>query len=147
MSTSSDLDTNARIFSLTKTASGNLRLNSATLSIHLTDRPSSESNSKNPSKVLGMASLGPAGATLLSLNFILWAKIRFLGPKLVINRVDCRLGLEMLESPKLQYWPFTIRTTVGNATWKKQSSHHKLEFSFLNKTWKTEETSVWDHEW
>ena len=47
MSTSSDLDTNALIFSLTKTASGNLRLNSATLSIHLTDLPSSESNSKN----------------------------------------------------------------------------------------------------
>ena len=49
MSTSSDLDTNARIFSRTNTASGNRLDNSATLSIQRTDRPSSERSSKNPS--------------------------------------------------------------------------------------------------
>ena len=82
----------------------------------IVDKKVNKKSKQTADLLLGMASLGPAGATRLSLNLILWAKIRFLGPKLVINRVDCRLGLEMLESPKLQYWPFTIRTTVGNAT-------------------------------
>ena len=69
-----------------------------------------------PSYVLGMANFGPAGATRLSLNLILWAKIRLRGPKFVINKVACKLGLDRLEIPKLQYWPLTILTTDGNCT-------------------------------